>query len=288
VSPFYTYSSEYQFTLDNWGTNPSTTPGTQVTPGSSNVEGAWTDLFSSATLAQECYGFMLWVHTGAGSTRQRNHLVDVGVDPAGGSSYSAIISNIVAGYSGIFATTIVPAGHKFFFPMRVPAGATIAARVQGSDSGTPGTVRIAMKLYGQPSAPWTMPCGQISETIGTITNSSGVSFTPGNAADGTWTSLGTTSRDLWWFQLAYQLNSNIVTAETTYIELGAGASGSQRVLIRRFHMGVATEGMGDLADSQLNWFEGYHRIPSGTELWVRGRCENAPDSGYEAVAIGVG
>ena len=44
--------------------------------------------------------------------------------------------------------------------------------------------------------------------------------TPGNAADGTWTSLGTTSRDLWWWQVGYQIDNTVVTAEYTLHRAG--------------------------------------------------------------------
>jgi hypothetical protein len=51
---------------------------------------------------------------------------------------------------------------------------------------------VSAKFWGDPSNPECVPVGQYSETIGTISGSAGVVFTPGNAADGAWTSLGTT------------------------------------------------------------------------------------------------
>jgi len=287
MAPLWTPSSESLFAVDNWGTNPSSAPGTSVVPGASNAEGTFTQLLTA--LAQECQGFYITVSEGATSANAKNHLLDIGIDPAGGSSYTAIISNIVCGSSNFFqpAGSQSGGGHRFFFPMRLPAGATVAARVQGSNA-TAGTVRIGIRAYGQPSAPWLLPVWQYSETLGTITNSNGVSFTPGNAADGTWVSLGTTTRDLWWFQLGYQIDNGTVTAEFTWIELGAGGSGTQRVLLRRAHAGSTAEAVGDGMGSQTVWHEGYHPIESGTELWIRGRCNNAPDTGYNGVSLGVG
>jgi len=132
-------------------------------------------------------------------------------------------------------------------------------------------VRIGIRAYGQPSAPWLLPVGQYSETLGTITNSNGVSFTPGNAADGTWASLGTTTRDLWWFQLGYQVDNGTVTAEFAWIELGAGGSGTQRALLRRAHAGTTAEAVGDGMGSQTVWHEGYHHGQIKLALKIAGQ-----------------
>lgn len=282
--PLWTPSSGFEsFIVDNWGTNPSINLGTSVIPGASNAEGAWTQLLTA--LAQDVDGFMVKVSQGGTSTAAKPHLLDLGIDPAGGTAYTAKISNIVCGSSGSGGGS--PA-HSFFFPLRLPSGATVAARVQGSNA-TAGTVRIAIRCRGQAKRPWLLPVGQYTETLGTITGSSGVTFTPGNAADGAWVSLGTTTRHLWWWQLAYQVNNATITAENTYVELGYGTTGNQRVIQRRIHTGTTAELSGDQGHApQLTWLESYCPLPPSTELWVRGRCQDAPDTGYSAVAIGVG
>jgi hypothetical protein len=282
VAPLYTPTGECLYTVDNFGATPSATPGTSVVPGASNAEGSFSAALLSPT--QDLAGLYLRVSDGGATTASKPHLLDIGVDPAGGTSFAAVISNIVCGASG---SLTAGGAHRFFFPLFVPAGATVAVRIQGANA-TAGTVIVGLKGYGQLHRRHMLPVGTFSETLGTITNSSGVSFTPGNASDGTWVSLGTTAKHMWFFQLAYQITGGTITAERTWIELGAGPSGSQRVLLRRGHNGTATEQIGDMMDTQLVWHEGYHEIPAGTELWVRGRCENAPDSGYDAVAIGIG
>lgn len=282
MAPLYTPSAEALYQIDNWGANPSATPGTAVTPGASNAEGSYSAALLSPT--QDLAGIYLRVSDGGATTASKPHLLDIGIDRAGGTSFTAEISNIVCGASG---SLTAGGAHRFFFPYFVPAGATVGVRIQGANA-TAGTVNVCLKGYGQLGRRHTLPVGTVSETLGTITNSSGVSFTPGNVSDGTWVSLGTTAKFLWYWQLAYQITGGTITAERCWIELGAGGSGSQRVLLRRGHAGTATEQIGDMMDSQLVWHEGYHEIPAGTEMWVRGRCENAPDSGYDAVAIGIG
>ncbi len=278
------YPSSTGWTYDNWGTNPSATPGTPVTPGPSNVEGSWTAIASSANIANDVYGFYLEVSGGASSTNAKNQLLDIGVDPAGGTSYTAIISNLVIGASPL----LTAAGNReHFFPMFIKSGSSVAARIQGSNA-TAGTVRVIVKFFGKPSDPTMLPTCTYSETIGTITNSSGVSFTPGNAADGSWVSLGTTSKPLWWWQLGYQIDNGTITAEYTYIDLAYGDGTNKHTIFRVQHGGTTGETCGLQMQTQLCHFAAVKPVPGGSTIYVRGRCNNAPDTGYNAVAVGCG
>lgn len=272
------------FRYDNWGTNPSATPGTSVIPGATNAEGSWTQVASSANIAQDVVGFSLQVTNGATSGQQKSHLLDVGIDPAGGTSYTAAISNIVCGQSG---SVIALSGHNFYFPLSIKSGSSVAVRVQGNN-GTAGTVRVAVRFHGQVSGALALPCGWFSETIGTITNSSGNSFTPGNAADGSWASLGTTTNPMWWWQLGYQISNSSTSLHATYIDLAWGDGSNKHLIKRLLHGGNTTEQIGDFLGANLNPFESYCPTPAGATLYVRGRCSAAPDTGYDAVAIGIG
>lgn len=274
------FSAKY-FTVDNWGANPAAAIGTSVIPGASNAEGTYTQVL--AALAEDVYFIHIIVGDGATAVAAKNHLLDIGVDPAGGAAYTTKIANIVCGAT-------VPtsnARQQFGFPLFIKAGSTVAVRVQGSNA-TAGTVRVGIKAYGRLSRPEMFPVGYFSQMLGTITNSNGVSFTPGNAADGTWVSLGTAMDPLWWFNLAYQIDNSIITTEYTYVDLGVGGSGTQRVIQRLQHAGTTNETCGAIIEPRLSWLECYHPVPAGAELWIRGRCNNAPDTGYNGVAIGIG
>ena len=277
-------SSYHAWSVDNWGTNPSATPGTSVTPGASNAQGSWTQLLTA--LANEATGFYVQVHSGATSGAAKNQLLDIGIDPAGGTSYTAVIQNFVIGASP--ALTVAGA-REFFFPLRIPAGATVAARIRGS-SGTAGTVRVAIRMYGQPSAKWALPMGSYTQTMGTIdtATSLGQSITPGNAADGSWIDLGATTLPLWWWQLGYQINNATITAEYTYFEVAAGDASNKMTLLKVMHGGTTGETAGLALQTQLCWHAAYKPVPAGANIYVRARCNNAPDTGYNVCVVGVG
>ena len=278
--PFLT---RYNFRVDNWGANPLTTPGTSVIPGASNAEGSWTQIFSAAAVSQDVSWIIIDVYGGNTANQIKSHLLDIGVDPAGGTSYTPIISNIVCGAS---ANSNAPCG-AFTFPIRIKAGSTIAARVQGSNA-TAGTVRVVAVIYGQPSAPESDKVGSYSETIGTITNSEGVSFTPGNATDGSWVLLGTTTRSLWWWNLCVQISNATMSAHGNYIELAYGDA-SNKHSITRVHFASDTSEFNFRTEitSYLTAVS-YCHLPAGTNIYIRGECSAAPVSGYNAVAVGVG
>lgn len=276
--------SGFGFTYDNWGTNPASTLGTSVTPGASNSEGSWTQVASSANISQDIYALYMQVHSGATSTAAKPQLLDIGVDPAGGTSYSAIISNIVMGAS---PSLTVAGNREFAFPFFIRSGSSVAVRIQGANA-TAGTVRVPVRFYGKPTHPWNFPVGRFSETMGTITNSNGQSFTPGNAADGSWADLGATSRDMWWWQLGYQIDNATITAEYTYLEVAWGTASQKHTMFKMMHGGTTGETCGLAAQTHLLAWAAFNPVPAGANIYIRGRCNNAPDSGYNATVIGIG
>lgn len=277
-------SSAQNWTYDNWGTNPAATIGTSVVPGASDSEGSWTQIASSANIAQDVYGFYIQVHSGATSAQIKQHLLDIGVDPAGGTSYTAILSNLAIGNS----PTLTQAGNReFFFPIFIKAGSSVAVRIQGSNA-TAGTVRVVAKFYGQRSAPGMIPVGTFTETLGYTSGTLGTTVTPGNAADGSWADLGATSSPLWWWQLGYQINNGTITAEYTYLELAWGDASNKHTIFKMMHGGTTGETAGAAAQTNLLWMAAYAPVPAGAHIYVRGRCNNAPDTGYNVTVVGVG
>jgi hypothetical protein len=282
--------SSYGFTYDNWGANPSlTAQGTSVIPGASNAEGTFTQIASGANISRDVYWIAIWVNGGSTSAQQKDHLLDIGVDPAGGSSYTAVISDIVCGESIALnsgVSTLVGASRHFVFPLFIKNGSSVAVRIQGSNA-TAGTVRVSAKFWGDPSNPECVPVGQYSETIGAISGSAGVVFTPGNAADGTYTSLGTTTRDLWWWQLGVSVSDATMSFTGCYVDLAYGDATNKVIIRRGFYGTDGSEMLAECFGTNL-LFDSYKPVPAGATLYVRGRCSTTPDSNWNAVAIGIG
>lgn len=275
--------SSFLFEYHNGGTNPSANPGTSIVPGASNVEGSWTSVATGSNIAEDIFGVWLQVQGGNTSGQQKDHLLDLGVDPTGGTSYTAIVSNVICGYSD--ASVRGCANH--YFPIYIKAGSQVAVRIQGSNA-TAGTVIVWATFWGKPTRPERVPVGFVSETIGTITGSAGVSFTPGNAADGTWVSLGSTTRTLWWWQLCAQLSNGTIATERTYVDLAVGDGSTFDIIVNDYQL--SSTGTSEVLSrpSIGPCIRGYRELPAGATLYVRGRCNTAPTSGYNAVAIGIG
>jgi hypothetical protein len=262
---------------------PANPAGTQVTPGASNAEGSWTQIASSANIAQDVCGFRIIVSAGNTSGQAKNHLLDIGVDQAGGTSYTAVISNIICGQS----STNIEGGIVYYFPLGIKAGSSVAVRVQGSN-GTAGTLRVAAVFYGQPSNPEAIRVGSFSETIGAITNSNGVSFTPGNSgAEGSWVSLGTTAKDLWWFQLCVQIDNGTTTSLIYHMDLAWGDGSNKNLIIE--NMRVMLPGTAErVAILGIPPGECFAQVPAGATLYVHGACSGTAETGWNAVAVGIG
>lgn len=275
--------NHFAWTVSNMSA-PSTTPGTSVVPGATNAEGSFTEVLSD--LANDAYGILIWISGGATSAQAKNHLLDIGVDPAGGTSYVSVISNIPCGQS----TVATAGGIYFYFPLFIPAGGAVAVRIQGNN-GTAGTVRIGVKVYGRPTHPEAIRVGRYSETIGTVgtvnaIGSSGTGFTPGNnGAEGTWVSLGTTTRAMWWWQLGVQL-SNGTTAVLAYkVDLAYGDATNKHMILEDVDFEV--QGAAEQNSLPLQ-HDGYCEVPAGSELWVRGSCSGTTAVGFNALAVGIG
>jgi len=270
--------SEFLDFVNNFGSSPSSTPGTSVAASTSaNTKGSWTAVLSA--LASKGYGIYVRLSDAASSSEDRQHLVDIGVDPAGGTSYSVVIPDLNGGNVPAIANGCV----EYYFPIEIPAGATVAARTQ-HQAAAARTIRVGVQVDLRPTVPWAWPSGAIVERIGAVTNSRGVSFTPGNATDGSWVSLGTLTYATRWVQLGYALSASVANAERTYVDLGAGPTGSQRVLMRGIYAGQSGPITMHRMAHNLLWSRACVRLPAGTELWVRGHCENAPDTTYNALA----
>ncbi len=53
------YGPGARFTADNWGANPSATPGTSITPGGSGAEGTYAEIISDTVVTEDIFGMSI-------------------------------------------------------------------------------------------------------------------------------------------------------------------------------------------------------------------------------------
>jgi len=267
----------------NWSyslqATPSTTPGVAVTPGS-GAEGAYVQLASAANLAYDCYGILLWFNTGFTSATIRDILADIGTDPAGGTSYSQVV-----GISNIFVpqcSSAVNSGRWFYFPLFIKAGSSVGVRGQASNTST---FRCMARFFGRPTHPENVAVGRYSETIG-VSGNGGTPFTCGNtAAWGNWTSLGATTRPLWYWELAYGHDVGTTTAQMYFAELGFGDGSAGGTITIIPCKPMFNPGTTEMSGSPM--LNGYWEVPAGATMYVRGSASGTAET-TEAVAVGIG
>jgi hypothetical protein len=251
--------------------------------GTANTERDWTEIIADSAVTQDIW--MLFVNFGhdTASATARQTLFDIGVDPAGGTSYTAIINNMVG--NSTHANGDVQ--HTHVIPFFITAGSAIAWRVQSSS--TDGNPWMSMRCYGQPSHPELCYKGMRAETIGTITNSSGVSVTPaGSSGTGTYTEIGTLTYDAFYFMPQVQASDTTAQAGLTMWEFAISDGTSfHRFAANMFYSTGATE---QFWPGSRHFWEPhlYMRAPAGAKIYCRGSSSVAtPDVGYNVTVIAI-
>ena len=128
------------------GTRPAAAWGTSVTPGN-NTYGSYAALISGASVTDDAHGILININSVSTSTAAKDCIVTIGIDPAGGASYTAFIEHLLCSCAGAYASAQCGAGGvNYYFPVRVPSGSSIAAKASVNNA-TVGTVRVAVTLY---------------------------------------------------------------------------------------------------------------------------------------------
>lgn len=155
---------------DNFGPpshDGATGYGAAVPVGVSNADGADTAILSA--LGHDCEYLMLSVAGVSTSGLAMGALMDLLVDPAGGTSWSTLISDLLVGGRGSAAFNSGPVSPAaYHFPLWIPAGATLGARIRRQHGSTPPTARVAALAMGGNRNPASWWCGQKVESVATF------------------------------------------------------------------------------------------------------------------------
>ncbi len=241
--------------------------GVAITAGTSSADGAPVTLLPS--LSHDCE--YLWLGlSGIGNSGGANAaLMDVLVDPAGGTDWSELISDLLVGFSGNVTYNSNGQGIpvEYHFPVWIPAGASVGARIRMANASAPTGTRVMAVAAGGNRNPASWWCGQKVETVGDMVpgSSLGQIVTPGaSGAYSDWVDLGSPiaarAGAAQWAAGSVLGNSSV--AVTFDYQFGAGGS---QIGPRVYRAMSSTE-------VAVTLFRGpiFCDIPSGTQLQVRG------------------
>lgn len=268
------------WTSNNTG-RPSAAMGTSITPGN-NTMGSYTQLLAGASVTQDVFGILIQINSNAVAAAARDTLVTIGVDPAGGTSYTDTIQNLL----GSCAAPNTFGGINYYFPLWIRAGSSIAAKASVNNA-TVGTLRVYTQVLGQPTNPEAIKVGTYVDSFGVTTGSSnGTTVTSGTTSEGSWTTLATsTSRSCWWWQLGMGCNDSTMAALVYAADLGIGDGTTKRVVVND---------MLAFADSSERLSYGPYTFgcefdaAAGVNVYGRLQCSGTADSGLSLAAYGLG
>ena len=257
--------------------------GTVVTSGGSiDAQGTAVELISGANASADIWEVCVSVYRGNTSGADSSLLLELLIDPAGGTSYSTWIPEYPVGN----ADGANSPGLQMWFPRFAPAGSSIAARTRGLVASTTCEVRI--EAFMKPTRPEMLLRGTYAEQIGTRTNSRGVTIgTIGvTGSEGTWVSLGTTAKALHWIGLAVNFHDSVIQSGFHWFDLAYGDATNKNIIAQNIPLHGSTT---EILYRQLipDDFHFCH-IPASTNIYVRGSTHLASADVCNALAVGIG
>ena len=258
--------------------------GTSITPGN-NTYGSYTQVLSGANVAKDVFGILINFNSNASSATARDTIVTIGVDPAGGTSYTDYIPDLLASSAAGAIAIAGGSGIHYFFPMWIKAGSTVAAKASVNNA-TVGTLRVRMQIFGLPRDRRNILVGTKCKSYGiTAASSTGTSVTSGTTSEGTWTQLATiaSTDNPWWWQYGVGVNNGTITAVSYSADLGIGDA-SNKVIVGEDRVWTGTTGETWSDDGIGN---GYYQSKGGDITYGRIQASGTAITGLSMAAYGV-
>ena len=270
IIPPFKFNNE----IDNLTGTPSGTGvfGTSFsTSASANADGTAVSVLSA--LAFDVHYLVISIGGINGAAADAECLLDILVDPAGGTSWSGLINDLVCGMS-VTPSATAASTCVYNFPIFIKSGTSIGVRARSAHTSQISTGRVVIWAYGNPSEPDLWWCGSQVESLGiNAATSKGTDVTPGNTgAYGSWTTIVTSTAP--YGALQFQMNGTDGTAANLgyYFQVGVGSAqlqGSPTIarVLTTSEVGPHTGPFSPI------WCD----IPSGTVLQIRGTCSGTAE-----------
>jgi hypothetical protein len=278
----WTPGNDFGWSVDNFGATYSDAGIGLNSPGhaNANTKGANTAMLSA--IAEDCYGMAIGFSGGNAAATIRRQLTDILIDPAGGTAWTVLIPNLYAN-----SPSLIAGMYWYYFPLYLKAGTAIGSAHQDLVATTQA-LRVCIRVYGKPTRPELIKCGTFVETFGAVTASTtGTTVTPGTTAMGSYSaSLGTTVKDLWWWQAGMGFNDSTLVDEAYLIDVAAGDGTNKKLCCENILMvDNNSEQTGKSAMGvRLPW----QFIPAGSFVYMRAAGAVAPQGTPTGIAYGMG
>lgn len=266
----------FQSTAD--GTIPSTTSfGTSITPGV-NTYGTYATLISGAALTRDVYMIDIFVGGVFATATARTALAALGLDPAGGTTFTKV-ADLLVGNAG----SVQSRGMVFRFPLFIKAGTSIGMAGSYSTATVPA-FSAKVICYADPSNVENVNVGTYIEQLGVVTaTSTGTAITPGSASEGAWTDLGSPTKPCFWWDYGWACLNNTISLANCDVDLGIGDATNKKIAIANAYMLVNTNE--DVYKHQAgNW----GKATTSDHIYVRMQQSVTPVAAHVVAAYGVG
>jgi hypothetical protein len=273
----------WNFSQTNDDSRISSTQGVQVTLGANDTKGAYV---SSMVLTQDCWELVIVFHNGTTTAAARPALCDVGIDPTGGTSYSVLIPDLVAG-PVIGINNNGSPGLFYRFPIFIPAGARIGVAGQVGNAFDSLTVRCWMTAFGDPIGAEPFRGTQVIAYGVDAANSGGAEVVPGTTNMGNWYEIGTIQAGQIPKCVSVMFshdNAVMGTAQPLTSDLSVGSSAGEYIINRNMITGYNTS---EQCFGQENraWIPS--TISAGHKFYVRAQSSSTIHAGIGAIVWGV-
>lgn len=272
--------------------NPSVSAqGTVLTNaiGASNADGTAVQIGSGALLHDcELLEVIVTDCTGDGSGIDSSALLDILIDPAGGTSWDTtnrLIQSLQVGFLVTNTQSGTVTARKWRFPVFIPAGASFAG-VGRTVLGTAQSPTVFLRALGGVNRPERWWCGSKVVALGDNRAASiGTTVTPNGSVNtwGSWTSIGSvTDRRLGYLTASVSMIAAVGSNYARQLQIGANST-----LIGD------TYDYGTTSLEQLSPFiegaapEIFCDIPEGTQLQARQRGASVSTPGSSIIIHGV-
>lgn len=222
----------------------------------SNSQGATLSFARTEFFAATAYEWQGFLFTMSGRSNGTDTELYIGL--GSGSDIFDIVEQLRVGSNG----TTYASCHQFFFPLRVPKGSRVTARLNNATSGIYGHM---IGLSG--GWPGAAAMGAYLERIGAV---SGVESDSGGSANtkGSWVSIGTTVQN--WRGMYVICGDDGGSATDNLGDIAIDVSGNKQIIIGDMYF---AKGSGNTVRPSC-YGPIPCSIPAGTELFARHQCNS--------------